>query len=138
MSTLVFDIETVEEKCDELLRSRKTSYTNEPVGNGTRISDSRTCFFVQKADSSMQAGSNRRNLAMLRREVSQWTKEELFQWMLTGQIIRIDVREIGLPIATHHFTSPGDLSFVEMHCAVMAFFMTIPCKRIGSVYIFTP
>ena len=93
---------------------------------------------MQKADSSMQAGSNRRNLAMLRMEMSQWKKEEMSRLMITGEAIRIDVREIGLPIATHHFTSPGDLSFVEMHCAVMAFFMTIPCKRIGSVYIFRP
>ena len=72
---------------------------------------------------------------MRRREVSQWNKEEMSRLMITGEALEIQVREIGLPVATHQFTSPGDLSMEEMYCAVVAFFSAMGDVKIGSTYL---
>lgn len=73
---------------------------------------------------------------MRRIEVSQWEKELIARKLSSGECGCLEIREIGLGIATHKFDPPDDVTLEEMYDAVVAFFLMIG-EKVGSAYLFT-
>lgn len=71
---------------------------------------------------------------MVRREISQWNKDEMARLMFDKKAVRIDVREIGAQVATHRFVDSGYGSADAIYSAIVAFFIPLH-GRVGSVYL---
>lgn len=72
---------------------------------------------------------------MRRVVISEWDKERAARMLLNGEASRLEVRELGLGVATHSFDPPQDVPFELMYSAIVAFFVAIG-NKIGSVYLF--
>ena len=73
---------------------------------------------------------------MRRIEISQWSKRSMCEMLQNGTALRIEVREIGLPISTHFFDAPPDASSGELMDALIKFFGPLEDK-VGNTYYLT-
>jgi len=71
---------------------------------------------------------------MRRISISEWEKERAARMLLSGEASHLEVRELGLGVATHSFDPPIEVTLEEMYALIVLFFL--PIERVGSVYLF--